>query len=211
MSKKHKKYIIVVAMLLILGIPTVINLMFKIPSIELFAAEWTAGDALDFYGTVLSFISTTVLSVIALWQNNVIKKESDRHTARLEEWEKARSWPILICKAVGSLGGCSELSFEVINTTNNIALNLIVSNIHITGLRGDYLWQDSNVYCKEVLTNNEGLRIKLNNPMMDEQMEIHFDVGYEDVLGEPYQFSGVAVKNDKWGLPMFTLRRSKEE
>ena len=51
----------------------------KIPAIsEAFVAEWDAGDALGYYGAILSFIGTVVLGALALYQNHIIKTEADK-------------------------------------------------------------------------------------------------------------------------------------
>lgn len=56
---------------------------------EAFVAEWDAGDALGYYGAILSFIATVVLGALALYQNRIIKTESDKKTALAEEQEHA--------------------------------------------------------------------------------------------------------------------------
>ena len=60
---------------MLLGIPFIINVLFKIYSpIYLFEAEWSAGDALGYYGDVLAFMGTVVLGALALYQNHIIKR-----------------------------------------------------------------------------------------------------------------------------------------
>lgn len=77
--KKHKVLFIIICIVvfvvLMIGVPFGINLLFKIESnINIFEAEWTAGDALGYYGAVLSFIGTIILGIVAVWQN---KKAND--------------------------------------------------------------------------------------------------------------------------------------
>ena len=45
---------------------------------EAFVAEWDAGDALGYYGAILSFIGTVVLGALALYQNRIIKTEAEK-------------------------------------------------------------------------------------------------------------------------------------
>ena len=52
---------------------------------EAFVAEWDAGDALGYYGAILSFIGTVVLGALALYQNRIIKTEADKKAALAEE------------------------------------------------------------------------------------------------------------------------------
>ena len=57
--KKHWLFVAFIVFLLVVGIPAIINWLFKIqPSIEFFSAEWEAGDVLTFYGSLLAAIAT---------------------------------------------------------------------------------------------------------------------------------------------------------
>ena len=58
MKKKDLPKIIIIAIVILFVIPLLINLSFKIDSIRLLAAEWTAGDLLSFYGAVLGAVIT---------------------------------------------------------------------------------------------------------------------------------------------------------
>lgn len=62
-----------------MGILFVINILFKInATTDIFVAEWSAGDALGYYGAILSFLGTVVLVALALYQNHIIKTEADK-------------------------------------------------------------------------------------------------------------------------------------
>ena len=67
--KKHRvlfALICVVILLLLMGIPFVINILFKInTTTDIFVAEWSAGDALGYYGAILSFLGTVVLGALS--------------------------------------------------------------------------------------------------------------------------------------------------
>ncbi|VDY71592.1 hypothetical protein [Streptococcus sanguinis] len=60
MKKKDLPKIIIIAIVILFVIPLLINLSFKIASIRLLAAEWTAGDLLSFYGAVLGAVITLI-------------------------------------------------------------------------------------------------------------------------------------------------------
>jgi hypothetical protein len=48
-----------------MGIPFVTNILFKInATTDIFVAEWSAGDALGYYGAILSFLGTVVLGAL---------------------------------------------------------------------------------------------------------------------------------------------------
>ena len=78
----------------VVGNPLLINWAFTIPALcDFFAVDWEAKDALAYYGSALGFIGTVIFSGLALWQNHIIKAESDKHTALLEQMEKKKSMP----------------------------------------------------------------------------------------------------------------------
>lgn len=70
---KHKLKIAVGFLIFVVAIPIIINCLFKFSSpCKLFAAEWEAGDALDFYATMLGSVATIVgvyLSIDAAQKN----------------------------------------------------------------------------------------------------------------------------------------------
>lgn len=87
--KKHKIFVVVLSFFIILGIPFLIHVLFKIhPKNDFWVAEWTAGDLLGYYGAILAFIGTVVLGMLALYQNHIIKVESDRRAELLEQRER---------------------------------------------------------------------------------------------------------------------------
>lgn len=76
--KKYKGRLMVLIIFLIVGIPLVIHTAYKIDSgVTFFVAEWTAGELLLYYAAVLTFVSTTFLSVIALQYTIFFKKNDD--------------------------------------------------------------------------------------------------------------------------------------
>ena len=80
MKEILKKYWAIL-LLLIIGVPALINWLFKLhPSVSFFSAEWDAGAALSFYGTLLaSFIAIVgVILSINYAQENYRKDEKNR-------------------------------------------------------------------------------------------------------------------------------------
>ena len=94
---KHKVMFALICeaiLLLLIGVPFIINILFKInAAADIFVAEWSAGDALGYYGAILSFIGTVVLGALALYQNHIIKTEADKKAAFAEEQEHAENMP----------------------------------------------------------------------------------------------------------------------
>lgn len=71
--------IIFIFCFIIFFVPFLINVVFKIDfNISLLQSEWTAGDALNFYGSVLSFIGTITLGTISVWQTKKANNLSEK-------------------------------------------------------------------------------------------------------------------------------------
>ena len=64
---------------LIFFIPLLINILFKFDfNIWWLESEWSAGDALNFFGSILSFIGTIVLGTISIWQTSKANNLSEK-------------------------------------------------------------------------------------------------------------------------------------
>ncbi len=64
---------------IIFFVPFLINIAFKTNfNISLLQSEWSAGDALNFYGSVLSFVGTIILGTISVWQTKKANDLSER-------------------------------------------------------------------------------------------------------------------------------------
>ena len=59
----------------------------------MFQAEWSAGDALGYYGAVLSFLGTVILGALALYQNHIIKEEANKKNN-----VSRPLWPMIVLK-----------------------------------------------------------------------------------------------------------------
>ena len=110
--KKNRKICILVSgviiVLVILGGPIIINYAFSTPApCKMLEVDWGVDDALNYYGTVLSFLGTTLLSIVALIQNE-----------RIKQMEMKRDFPLFVCLYEGccSTGG---FSFKLINANSN--------------------------------------------------------------------------------------------
>ena len=65
--KKHKKLIAFITFMIIFGIPFIIHVLFKLHSnIDFFVAEWTAGELLSYYGSILAFLGTVIFRCFIL-------------------------------------------------------------------------------------------------------------------------------------------------
>lgn len=63
--------IVIVILFILFFIPLLINVLFKVDfNIWWFESEWSAGDALNFFGSILSFVGTIALGAISIWQTH---------------------------------------------------------------------------------------------------------------------------------------------
>lgn len=92
---KHKICIGWIFFVLIIGVPFIIHVLFSIrPQNDFFIAKWSAGELLSYYAAVLSFLGTVILGIIAIRQNEQIRKiskeanEVNLRMLKLEECSK---------------------------------------------------------------------------------------------------------------------------
>lgn len=163
--KTHKLVVFIISLLIILGVPLVIHLLFKLhPSSDFFVAEWTAGEALGYYGSILSFIGTVVLGFLALYQNQVIKEESDKREAMLMKMEHEKDMPKFTATAHLTHGNCSELSFYLENISENIATEVKLHGFTIQTLDGKTIWRAEKSFRIPSLPAYQKHDISLSNP-----------------------------------------------
>ena len=69
MKKCFKIILIILTILIFILAPLLINILFKYDfNIWWLESEWSAGDALNFYAGILSFIGTVTLGIVSIWQ-----------------------------------------------------------------------------------------------------------------------------------------------
>lgn len=79
MKKVLKVLLIIMIIITIIMIPLVINILFKYDfNIWWLECEWSAGDALNFYAGILSFIGTIILGGISIWQTKKANNISEQ-------------------------------------------------------------------------------------------------------------------------------------
>lgn len=176
-------------LILIIVIPLLINYLFKqAPLNSFFAAEWTAGDALGYHGTTLSFLSTTLLSIMALWQNHIIEDKNNKHTALLEKMEKEKNAPRLIIENPTDFSDGCGISFMLRNISENIAHKIKVHEIHTTKQNFEKIWETDNVHEFKYLAPMAECEIKIPEVKIDaETSQIRFKITYYDKFDKAYE------------------------
>ena len=175
MKKKDLPKIIIIATVILFVIPLLINLSFKIGSIRLLAAEWTAGDLLSFYGAVLGALITLIGLVVTLdYQSKQARKDDDvkyRPILKIRQEKRDRK----------TLAGISDLIKEE------------KLKISFPGLEDSrYNWHGYSKNIKLLLENKgrgEATNVSLDaayvrNASWDEDSHLNFRASFPIFLGE---------------------------
>lgn len=171
----------------VVGVPLLINWAFATPAWwDFLAVDWEAKDALAYYGSALGFIGTVIFSGLALWQNHVIKTESDKHTAILERMENQKNMPILYFGASSMGGKCGQLGFYVENISDNIATEIQLSEIKILNEDGTEFWSNGKEQRIAHLKDRRDFPLK-NPSLVSINQVFSFQLSYRDKFGELHQ------------------------
>ncbi len=92
-KKQPKKIIFTIVYMLLVFVPTCINLSYKIgANVNIFIyTDITVNDMIGFYGDVLSFIGTVSLGALALWQNNHLTKQNQKYSEEIKAQEEEKN------------------------------------------------------------------------------------------------------------------------
>lgn len=209
--KKYTIGIIVVILAVLFAVivvPLIINWSFTIPAKWPFlAVSWEAKDALAYYGSALGFIGTVIFSGLALWQNHIIKTESDKHSRALEEMEHKKNMPHLHCLSSSCWGDCMKLSFKIENISDNVAKNVNISKISIINKDGTEYWSNNKETHIDHISNSS-VNINLDNPSLKNAYQVFvFRISYQDKFDEYHQILVEGKqKSDKISIPKFIIK-----
>ena len=118
-DKWYKKWWLwlLIVIIIVFVIPIVINFCYT--KIDFCPTDWNGGDALQFYGSILSFIGTILLGVLALWQNYTLNKQNVSYQRMLE----IKDLPVFQINIICFDGLLSNPKIQITNITNNVATN----------------------------------------------------------------------------------------
>lgn len=187
--KKYRIWIGFVLFFLVVGVPIIVNFLYKIKLVDSFwVAEWSAGEFLSYYGSVLSFCTTACLSVLALWQNEIIRQESDKHTKQLEKMEIQKSCPFFSVRLLNNSFHNSNLVVELKNISQNPAVD--INNIVVKIENGNELCNKKSIKAfKDYLLLSDVFVINLGNSFFDISQKLSFQFDCKDVYGNMYLFT----------------------
>lgn len=207
--KKHKLFIAIVSIFIIAGVPFLIHVLFKIKTANSFwVAEWDAGDMLGYYGSILSFIGTVILGILALYQNHIIRMEADKTTKLLERREYESNMPKFVAKSNSSNGNTSNLSFTIRNISENLASEIEIYAVQVIKPNNEIFWNTNVIYKRTAIASNCEYCVDLKNPPIYEDgyifsMEMKCLDKYNEM--HIYIIKGVCEKADSF--PQFKIMR----
>ncbi len=209
--KKHKILMGLLSIVIILGVPLAIHILFKINSgIPFFEAEWTAGEALGYYGSILSFIGTVVLGILALYQNRLIKEESDKREQIMEQREHERNMPKFTVVSKDSNGNSANLHFVVNNISENNATDIKVFSIKVISPENTVYWQSKIDYTFDCIAANTCVEIKLNNTSIQKDGYIFsMKMNCKDKYNVPHDYSISGIYYVANHFPKFSIEEIK--
>lgn len=212
--KRHKKFsllMIILIAFMVVGVPLVINWLSKLPAVtNYFVPSWSANDALSYYGSVLGFLSTVIFSGLALWQNHVIKEANERHTALLEQMEMVRNSPrfSIEAKSFNGLAGCLKISVK--NVTDNIASDIVISELRIVDEKDIAKWKSDRRFQRACLDFHDEWLVDLqNNTFSSKNERLMFEVRYRDPFYKECVAEVTGIFAEGQSLPIFKIMNKK--
>lgn len=140
---KHKICIGCIFFVLIIGVPFIIHVLFSVKiQNDFFVAKWSAGELLSYYGTILSFLGTIILGIIAIKQNNQIRnisKEANDVNLRMLKLEECAKKSYITIKNVNiSNDKFISIQFKTLNSDQISSFSVMNSNTMFRGTE----WKD---------------------------------------------------------------------
>lgn len=191
--KEHKGLFIascIAMVVLLFGIPFAINLLFKIPAYyEVFRAEWSAGDALGYYGAVLSFVGTVVLGALALYQNHIIKKDADKQSEKWAERERIENMPRFVFRLKSAGGYCENITLSVFNTSQNSAYDIRIFDLKLIN-ESNVLWSAARTHTFHSINTQEEIQFAFKAPPVVDKKDIVIQarMSCKDKFNVPYEY-----------------------
>lgn len=199
--KEYKRILVnatIILSITIIVIPAFINLLFKLPApIAFFEAEWQAADALSYYGAILSFLGTSFLSLLALWQNYKLNEANEKHTALLEQMERDLHAPHFVIEDCVAVGGGYHLNFNVRNISDNIAQDFCISDFTLVDGHGISFWNSTEKFCAHYLGPSMVKTFEVVTPGVTElDTLLTFKITFVDIFGTKIERKAIGYFSD---------------
>lgn len=122
--KKYKKRIYVLSAILVAGVPFLIHCLFKLHiGNDFLIAEWSAGDILLYYGTMLLGVVTIYLAYVAVKQTQIANDTNNR-LLKINEMERKVFLKLNLCECeIKNENNIKFVSIYLENMTNNVIID----------------------------------------------------------------------------------------
>lgn len=209
--KKHKKLIAFIIFMVIFGVPLIIHILFKLhPNIDFFVAEWTAGEILGYYGSILAFLGTVILGALSLYQNQIIKQESDKRAELLEQRERESNMPRFRFNFMINQRDNSKLKFNIENISSNVANNILLGPIQIVNEKKEVIWSNTGIIHIDTILSNQKREISLLNPPLPENhCCFKMSMQCQDKFADMHKYKVWAFCQFKTDTPHFQIEEIK--
>ena len=212
--KRHKVFVIICFVIIVIGVPFAIHSLFKIHPTEdydFFVAEWTAGELLQYYGGVLAFSGTVILGALSLHQNEIIKQESDKRIAIQEKREHDSNMPRFRVKFLYCNGRYSNMKVKIENISDNVANEILVYKICVVKDK-NVIWKYPNAVKYDVIKANDELEVELKTEeIQEDKVSIQFDFRCNDKYGEEHKYHVYSFCESNSSTPYFSIKEIFEE
>lgn len=212
--RKHKIFVLIVVLIIVVGVPLIIHCLYKFsppPGFEFFSTEWDAGDALQYYGAVLAFCGTVILGALSLYQNEIIRKESDKRIALQEQREHDANMPKFRVRHQSSSGLHSNMRVSLENISDNVANEIIVYKIRVEK-NDEKIWESPTGVHFDVVKPNSKEIMDLRTPTIAEEgICIKFDMKCYDKYEEIHIYNCYAFCETRNTTPYFRIKEIKDD
>ena len=212
--KRHKVFVIICFVIIVIGVPFAIHCLFKIHPTEdydFFVDVWSAGELLQYYGGVLAFSGTVILGALSLHQNEIIKQESDKRIAIQEKREHDSNIPRFRVKFLCCNGRYSNMKVKIENISDNVANEILVYKICVVKDK-NVIWKYPNAVKYDVIKANDELEVELKTEeIQEDKVSIQFDFRCNDKYGEEHKYHVYSFCESNSSTPYFSIKEIFEE
>ncbi|WP_321825716.1 hypothetical protein [Clostridium butyricum] len=190
--KKHIIASIILSFVIIFLPVLLIHILYSIEMpCKFFMAKWSAGELLQFYGSLLSFGGTVLLGGLALWQNQQLAIKNQKFNELINNQQKQMNIPRFnITSSMGSNGTFANWYIHLKNVSENIANGLIVSSFSVHDKERQLIY--SKEKCKisnNALLSGEEAKIEFENTALHgDYLVVRFMIDFEDKYNESHRY-----------------------
>lgn len=158
---------------------------------EFLMAKWSAGELLQFYGSLLSFVGTVLLGGLALWQNQQLAIKNQQFNELINNQQKQMNMPRFdVTSSMGSNGAFTNWHIYLKNVSENVANGLVVSSFTVHDKEEQLIY--SREKCKistNSLQGGEKTKIEFENTALrGDYLMVRFMLDFEDKYSESHRY-----------------------